>query len=99
MLAPEPGSVSTGTLRNEDLIPRFLEVLDRYAPAKAKELLDLYPNTLENLDDEDDADDFARGMLLHDLFEALDEIAPEGYSFGAHEGDGADFGFWPVEED
>jgi hypothetical protein len=99
MTTPEPGTVSSGTMREQDLIPRFLEVLDEHAPAKAKELLDLYPNTLENLDDEDDSDEFARGMLLSDLFEALNEIAPEGHYFGAHEGDGADYGFWPGEED
>ena len=28
----------------------------------------------------------------------LNELAPEGTSFGAHEGDGSDFGFWTYEE-
>jgi hypothetical protein len=96
---PQPGTVSSGTMRDQDLIPRFLEVLDEHAPSKAKELLDLYQNTLEHLDDESDSDEMARAMLLADLFEALNEIAPEDTYFGASEGDGADYGFWPEPDE
>lgn len=32
--------------------------------------------------------------LLDDLFDRLDDLAPEGAYFGAHVGDGADFGYW-----
>jgi hypothetical protein len=97
-MTPEPGTVSSGTMRDQDLIPRFLDVLDEHAPAKAEELRDLYPITLENLD-EHDSETMARSMLVHDLFEALNEIAPEDHYFGAHEGDGADYGFWPVPDE
>jgi len=34
---------------------------------------------------------------LEALQDALEAQTPDGYYFGAHEGDGADFGFWPVE--
>src|SRR3990167_2406528 len=37
--------------------------------------------------------------VLDALFDALNDLAPDGYYFGAHWGDGADFGFWPVEND
>ena len=37
--------------------------------------------------------------LLTELFDALDDLAPEGARFGSHVGDGSDFGFWAVEED
>jgi hypothetical protein len=36
------------------------------------------------------------GYLIYEvLFDALDAIAPDDAYFGASEGDGADFGFWP----
>ena len=33
------------------------------------------------------------------LFDILDSIAPEGCYFGAIEGDGSCYGFWPCEDD
>lgn len=38
------------------------------------------------------------GELLQELEDSLSELAPEGVYFGASEGDGADFGFWPSAE-
>ena len=37
--------------------------------------------------------------LAMELQDALNYLAPEGYRFGTHEGDGADFGWWKVEND
>jgi hypothetical protein len=36
--------------------------------------------------------------LCSDLFDMLDALAPVGFSFGSHEGDGALFGFWLCSE-
>lgn len=36
---------------------------------------------------------------LASLFDALESIAPDGTYFGSIEGDGADFGFWPLESE
>jgi hypothetical protein len=41
--------------------------------------------------------------IVNDLTDALNDIAPVYVHFGANEGDGSDFGFWPsidsLEED
>ena len=96
--APEPGTVSEGTTRSQDLIPKFLAVADEHAPVEAAALRALYPNTIEHLNDERHDHETARTMLVEDLFDVLDEIAPEGHYFGTHVGDGADYGFWPGED-
>lgn len=93
------GSVSHGTMREEDLIPAFLEVLDAVDPELAADLGSAWEAMLDedgrNIDDgkEEEASE-----LCHHLFDLLDAIAPEGSSFGAHEGDGADYGFWLFDE-
>ena len=69
------GSISTGTLKPEDLAPVFIEEL------------------------------FSRGVDaggvpedMDELYEALNDVCPPFVYFGAHPGDGADFGFWPDME-
>ncbi len=97
-------TVSEGTMRDEDLIPVFLDFLESAAP-DYEGLLELgrrYGSLLIVRDaygthfDEASLDE-AR-YLCEDLFNALDVIAPEGCYFGAHEGDGACYGFWRIEE-
>jgi hypothetical protein len=36
--------------------------------------------------------------LLESLFDTLDNYSPEGYYFGAHPGDGSDYGFWEMDK-
>lgn len=40
----------------------------------------------------------ARDFIFSDICEYLNDIAPDNLMFGAHEGDGADFGFWYIED-
>lgn len=98
------GTVSHGTLRSQDLIPAFLDVLRGENPAAHQQMtapgVGFAAVPAHALED-DDADwwrsEDAIGVL-DSLFDALDECAPEGCYFGAHPGDASDFGFWPVEE-
>ncbi len=82
------GSISSGTLRTEDLLRALadhLESLDagsRYAELIAES------RAIDARTEE------AR-EVLGELEEALVEFAPPYCFFGAHPGDGADFGYWP----
>ena len=93
----ELGTVSHGTMRLRDLIPAFIAELEFYgvesdalaeikARAESEDTRKYYGSETADLD-------------LEDLFDMLDDIAPEGAYFGAHPGDGADYGFWPCEDE
>lgn len=80
------GTVSEGTLRAEDLLHTFARV--------AK---DMCPDAYKKWAEQPAGDDSQEYVV--ELMDMLDEHAPEGYFFGAHEGDPACFGFWKVEDD
>ena len=72
------GSISSGTLRTEDLLPAFA-------------------NKAESLGWKGPRKDKARSLdeVIAMLTEVLENYCPPFVYFGAHPGDGADFGFWP----
>ena len=103
------GSISHGTLRAQDLLPAFADELDwqfrrngnwfslpenRDHGRKINGLYGEYQNSYaedgETLKDEEQVE-----YLLESLSDALNEFAPPYCYFGAHWGDGSDFGFWP----
>jgi len=90
------GSVSTATMRNEDLIPCFLDVLKELDEKQYDEILGdkdyYYVIELQNYDSE------TAHFLLEELFNRLNELAPAGFYFGSHPGNGADYGFWLDEK-
>jgi len=91
-------SISHGTLRWQDLVPAFLNALSDIDEEKF--LAVVFPNRMPSGYDfaHEDSDYWHSEdcmLALDDLLNALDECAPEGYVFGAHPGDGSDFGFWP----
>ena len=91
----EFGTVISGTLRPQDLIPAFLDALHDVAPEYTLE------NPIPQCALEDDEDAFWRETFwftMEELEDVLNEHVPEGYYFGAHPGDGADFGYWPIED-
>lgn len=80
------GSVSSGTMRVESLVHRFLDVL----ADEGVEITDELPAWIDGeFADQDEASDYL-GML----FDELNHIAPPFVYFGSHEGDGSDYGFW-----
>jgi hypothetical protein len=88
-------------MRTQDLIPAFLDVLreldpDRYAGFCVQPFGPVPSHAAEDSDSDWWGSDDA-GYLLEELFDALGDCAPEGYYFGAHPGDGSDYGFWAEE--
>jgi hypothetical protein len=86
------GSVSSGTMRAEDLIPAFIAELRWQKPLKRehRKLIREIEKAMKQEDyfDNDASDD------LEALFNALDEYCLPYFYFGAHPGDGADYGYW-----
>jgi hypothetical protein len=104
------GSISHGTMREEDLIPDFCanlyhcakvsksnghyhtigDVTAKTRKAHVKLVKDIEERMEEPkyFEDGDSTDD------LESLFDALNEYAAPYFYFGAHPGDGSDYGFW-----
>jgi len=101
-------SVSHGTMQERDLIPAFLaelETIDGAANASIGEdfRYEIVKIALEHHNDRDELQDALQdylGYFLNEtLFGALNEHAGDGLYFGAHPGDGCDYGFWRCTED
>jgi hypothetical protein len=87
-------SVIHGTLRNQDLIPAFLEAVLQLDPDTP------IPEELREAPQDNDDHEWwyteTAYWVLEHLDNKLNDHAPDGYYFGAHEGDGSDFGFWRI---
>jgi hypothetical protein len=86
-----PGTVIHGTHKEEDLFFAFLKELQRVSDDQDPILTrpgELVPN-----------ENYLAMEIVVDLMDKLDEYSPKGMRFGAHEGDGSDFGWWPQETD
>ena len=97
------GSISTGTLRPEDLLPAFARVLqDHNGAGDIHDICLTLDNPLHALFGEYmdieitntwDSED-ASSLLNEGFYYALNDICPPFVYFGTLPGDGADFGFW-----
>ena len=97
------GTVSHGTMRNEDLIPEFVWQLNQLRLTKderqfvkgVEEIIN-DENAQKYYDDEwadeDASDDCVR------LMDILDAHTPPFCYFGSHPGDGCDYGVWVSDE-
>src|SRR5690606_17400119 len=84
------GTVIRGTMLESDLIPAFLDELERLDPERAASYWDEIPEDPGNgWWDSDEA-----SWMLEELFDVLSEYTPPYCYFGALEGDGSDYGFW-----
>lgn len=91
-----PGeSVSHGTMRTQDLIPVFMGVI-RDTPEYVQMMNTIPALVVENKEADWWNSDEAV-VLLESLFDTLDTYAPDNYYFGAHPGDGSDYGYWEIE--
>jgi len=96
------GTIIHGTLRPQDLLPEFLATaieIDQDRTLKSLEII--LPDMRVVIYDDDhpwwESDEC--GEAINGLVDLLCSLAPEGYAFGAHPGDGSDFGFWPDDLD
>jgi len=86
-------SISSGTMRTEDLIPCFVSELQRQKPLR-REHKRLAREINSRIEEENYFSSEDAGFDLEELTEALQEYAPSYFYFGAHPGDGADYGYW-----
>lgn len=90
------GSVSSGTMRPEDLLPVLIDTLEVQSPLHQADR-----RLLREIKQAMRAPDYFESDTVSEdvdaLFDALNNYAPEGFYFGAHPGDGADYGFWLSE--
>lgn len=110
MKTAQIGSISHGTLRSEDLIDTFFHELESLVflngdyfskPenfAERNKLNNLIGEAQDAFNDEEELIHDDPFELINALMDALEQFAPPYCTFGAHDGDGSDFGFWPSWE-
>jgi hypothetical protein len=98
-LTPTVGTISHGTLKTEDLIVAFADALNTYGSGEGNaklvmEAFEAVQAMTTNIIEAEEANE-----IVVELQDSLDEIAAQhGLYFGNTEGDGSDFGFWPIPE-
>ena len=100
--APLGESLIHSTMRNCDLVPAFIGALrDTVEHEQMMNTINgdakLHVITDTNATDSDprwNSEDIS--FLLEEIFDVLNAYAPDGYYFGAHPGNGSDYGYWPA---
>lgn len=94
------GSVSCGTMRTEDLIDSFIYELQSQRPLRREDrkLIREIRRNEKNMVDPTYYENEQSQWDLDALFDALNNYCLPYFSFGAHPGDGADYGYWLSED-
>ncbi len=109
------GSISSATLRTQDLISAFADELEWqlrrngefFSMPENFALRDKFNGIVGEAQDcwsedgneiADDKEETADWLVNESLTDTLEYFAPAYCYFGAHCGDGADFGYWPCTE-
>lgn len=101
------GTIIHGTMRAQDLIPAFMGVLRNthiwdsilYPCVKHdQELSFILGKDVDDNDPRWDSEEVSM-FLYETLWGYMEDMSPEGYYFGNTEGDGSDYGYWPLEEE
>ncbi len=90
------GTVIHATMRPQDLLPAFLGVL-RDVTGAGPEYMQVTQALPAHPFEDDDAEWWTTTApdIVDELVDLLGEHAPEYCYFGAHPGDGSDYGYWP----
>lgn len=96
----EIGSISHGTLRDEDILEAMADTLEELSAddrsTDEENAIDEARELLEVEDEWDESQLESVGWLVNEtLPDLLQEYAPPYCYFGAHVGDGSDIGYWP----
>lgn len=108
------GSISHGTLRDEDLLEVFTNELEWQIQRNGDffsrpenfterdrlnaiigEAQDCWTDDGEVI--KEDKQDMVSDLINDALINALESFCPPYFYFGAHYGDGSDFGYWPLD--
>lgn len=100
-------TVIHGTQQPEHLIPTLIKFLDLVKEKLSFEKRESFVATWTAIDNflavvENQENYLTSDQAVEDLetiLSWLNELAPDGFYFGPHIGDGSDFGYWAVEED
>ena len=102
--APLGATLIHGTMRTCDLVPTFLEAIKDTVGYDQMVLdinganPDLSVITVQDASEWDERwSSTEMTYFLDELFDILNNYAPDGYYFGAHPGDGSDYGYWTEE--
>ena len=92
--------VSTNTLITSDVINAIgvflISVRDLEIRKKSEKLFEKYLDNLKSINPNEYVA-LNTEFLNDDLWIFMNGIAPEGYYFGSHPGDGSSYGFWEIE--